>query len=185
MASLSDQAQAYLKKASPRFRELYATFERAVRERFPDAEASFQFRMPGWRVRRRRRVDPASVVGTLDPNWVQIYLEERKFGTILHLWNPIDVNGFRKRKADLERVGFKLMADGIAFNRKSEYPMGLVAALLEDLKMSLEEDGARGAAKATTEPPVPAAGRGRETRDEALRRQLDEWAAEPPMGGGD
>src|SRR5213592_1725214 len=102
MASLSDQTQAYLKKASPRFRELYATFERAVRERFPDAEASFQFPMPGWRVRRRRRVDPASVVGTLDPNWVQIYLEERKFGTILHLWNPIDVNGFRKRKADLE-----------------------------------------------------------------------------------
>jgi hypothetical protein len=177
----AESARTYLAKASPRFRQVYETLERSVRELFPDAEASFQFRMPGWKIPRPRRVDPAAVKGTLDPNWVQIYLVERKSGITLHLWNPVDFNGFRRRKKELERAGFKLMVGCLQFNRKSEYPTGLLVDLLKDVKTSLVEDESRDTA--------PTAKRSPSARspgmDPKLRAQVDEWSAEPPMDGGD
>ena len=184
MREASEAVRAYLQKASPRFREVHASLDRAVRELFPDAEVSFQFKMPGWKISRRRRVDPKSVRGTLDPNWVQIYLLERKAGITLNLWNPVDFNGFRKRKTELERVGFKLMAGCLQFNRKSEYPVDVIVGLLKDIKVSLDEDAKRGAGKAQSGTQATPA-EGRESREETLRRQLDEWASEPPMDGGD
>ncbi len=184
MREASEAVRAYLDKASPRFRGVHASLARAVRELFPDAEVSFQFKMPGWKIPRRRRVDPKPVRGTLDPNWVQIYLVERKAGITLNLWNPVDFNGFRKRKTELERAGFKLMAGCLQFNRKSEYPVDVIVGLLKDIKVSLDEDAKRGAGKAQSGTQATPA-EGRESREETLRRQLDEWASEPPMDGGD
>ena len=120
--------------------------------------------------------------GTFDPNWVRVYVVERKSGITLHLWNPADFNGFRKRKAELERAGFKLMVGCFQFTRKSEYPTDLVVALLRDAKTSLQEDERVGGKAGR---PAPAPGRAREPMDDALRRQLDEWSSEPPMDGGD
>ena len=121
MVDASEATQTYLEKASPRFREVHAAIGRAVRDLFAGAEPSFRFRMPGWKIPRPRKVDPASVAGTLDPNWVQVHLVERKSGITLHLWNPVDLNGFRRRKAELERAGFKLMVGCLQLTRKSEY----------------------------------------------------------------
>ena len=184
MADPTSEAR-YLARASPRFREVYASLAEAIHRLFPDAEALFESRMPGWRIPRRRRVDPATVKGPLDPNWVQVHLVERKSGITLHLWNPADLNAFRYRKAELERAGFKLLVNSIQFNRKSAYPTDLVVSLLEDVKKSLEQDAARGAEEAKAGVPVTAPAGAQETKDEALRRQLDEWASEPPMDGGD
>jgi len=185
MTEPSEAVRAYLKGASPRFREIHASLARAVREIFPEAEIAFQFKMPGWRIPRLpRRVDLKSVRGTLDPNWAQIYVVERKSGITLNLWNPVDFNGFRKHRTELERAGFKLMVGCIRFNRKSEYPTDLVVGLFKDIRISLDEDARSRAGKAKGDTPVTAQG-GRESKDEALRRQLDEWASEPPMDGGD
>src|SRR5437867_5409645 len=99
MTEPSEAVRAYLKGASPRFREIHASLARAVREIFPEAEIAFQFKMPGWRIPRLpRRVDLKSVRGTLDPNWAQIYVVERKSGITLNLWNPVDFNGFRTHR---------------------------------------------------------------------------------------
>jgi len=61
----------------------FETFDRAVQRRFPEAEAWFAVGMPGCRIARRRWIDPKAVNGTLDPNWVQMYLVERKSGITL------------------------------------------------------------------------------------------------------
>jgi hypothetical protein len=184
----SESAHTYLTTASARFRQIYAALERSVLEIFPDAEASFQSRMPGWRIPRPRHVDPASAQGTLDPNWVQIYLVERKSGITLHLWNPVDFNGFRRRDKELERAGFKLMVGSVRFNRKSEYPIGLVVDLLKDAKASLVDDERRGG-KPPSEKGRPPASKSkaapRPAMDPKLRAEIDEWSAEPPMDGGD
>ena len=183
MPDPSHAVWSYLDRASPRFREVFESLARAVKEVFPDAEASFQFRMPGWKIPRRRDVDPKSVKGTLDPNWVQIYLVERRSGITLHLWNPVGVQGFQRHKAELERAGFKLMVGSLRFNRKSGYPIALVVGLLKDIEASLVEDARIPAEEARRG--EPAAAKSKVPMDDALRRQLDEWSTEPPMDGGD
>jgi len=182
MAKSPRPGRESLARASPRFRAIYESIGRAVRDLFPEAVTAFEFGMPGWRIPRRRRVDPGSFKGTLDPNWVQIYLVERKSGITLHLWNPVDFNGFRRHRSELERAGFKLMMGCLRFTRKSEYPIGLAVDLLKDIEKSLDEEGrVRAKEKGGTPALKP---RGSE-RDEALRRQVEEWASEPPMDGGD
>ncbi|TLZ55006.1 MAG: DUF1801 domain-containing protein [Methanobacteriota archaeon] len=171
-----------LARASPRFRAIHESIGRAVRDLFPEAVTAFDFGMSGWRIPRRRRVDPESVKGTIDPNWVHIFLAERKAGITLNLWNPVDFNGFRRHRAELERAGFKLMVGCIQFNRKSEFPIGLVVDLLKDIEKSLEEDErvavtGKGGTPAKKAPAGP--------KDEALLREVEEWASEPPMDGGD
>jgi len=183
MAGTTQAVRSYLEKASPRFREIHESLARAVRELFPDAETSFQFRMPGWRILRPRRVAPASVRGTLAPNWVQVYLVERKSGITLHLWDPVDFNGFRNRKAELERAGFKLMVGCLRFNRKSEYPIDLAVELLKDVRNALQKDGTLRPKRVESKPPAPI--HHKESKGEALRRQVEEWSSEPPMDGGD
>jgi uncharacterized protein YdhG (YjbR/CyaY superfamily) len=176
-------AMAYLGKASPRFREVHASLGRAIENLFPDARSAFEYGMPGWRIPRPRRVDPASVKGTIDPNWVHVFLAERKAGITLNLWNPVDVGGFRKRKRELERAGFKVMVGCLQFNRKSEYPIGLVVELLKDIRNSLEEDGRAATPWPKSRGPAPA--KGEDEEHKALLRELDEWSSEPPMDGGD
>ena len=74
------------------------------------------------------------------------------------------------------------MVGCIQFNRKSEFPIGLVVDLLKDIEKSLEEDGrvavtGKGGTPAKKAPAGP--------KDEALLREVEEWASEPPMDGGD
>jgi len=138
--SKAELAKEYLAKSSPRFRETYGALDRAIRGLFPEAEAVFAFGMPGWKIARRRWIDPKSVKGTLDPNWVQIYFVERKSGITLHLWNPADFNGMRRHDKELARVGLKVMVGCMQFNRKGDYPIDVVKSLLEDVRRSLETD---------------------------------------------
>lgn len=143
-ASRSKALAAYLEDASPRFRQVHAALTQSIQALFPDAEPAFAFGMTGWRIPRRRWINPRSVRGTLDPNWVQIYLVERKSGMTLHLWNPADFGVMHRRETELSRVGFKVMVGCIQFNRKADYPIETVDRLLEDVKRSLEDDAKAG-----------------------------------------
>ena len=117
-----------------------------------------------------------------------MYLAERKSGITLHLWNPVDFYGLRARTAELERAGFKVMVGCLVFTRKSEYPVGLVTDVLKDVKISLDNDarGDVGERSRGGEPARAASGpRKGERLDPVLRREIEEWASEPPMHGGD
>lgn len=146
--SKSNPGEAYLKKTSLRFREINDRLDRTIRALFPEAERVFAYGIPGWRIARRRWIDPKSVKGTIDPNWVHIFLAERKAGITLHMWNPVDFNAMQRRKAELSGAGFKVMVGCLQFNRKSEYPLEAIGRLLEDVKRSLEADAKKGGAKA-------------------------------------
>jgi len=146
-APRSKLVDTYLKKTSPRFREIDDRLDRTIRALFPEAQRVFAYGLPGWRIPRRRWIDPKSVDGTIDPNWVNVFLAERKAGITLHLWNPVDFNAMQRRKADLSNAGFKVMVGCLQFNRKSGYPIDAVRRLLEDVKRSLEADAKKAGAK--------------------------------------
>jgi len=146
-ASKSKPVETYLQKTSPRFREINDELDRTIHRLFPEAERVFAYHLPGWRIARRRWIDPKSVKGTIDPNWVHIFLAERKAGITLHMWNPVDFNAMQRRKAELSDAGFKVMVGCLQFNRKSEYPLEAISRLLQDAKRSLEADAKKGGAK--------------------------------------
>lgn len=147
-SSKSKPVEAYLKKTSPRFRGINDELDRTIHRLFPENERVFVYGLPGWRIARRRRIDPKSVKGTIDSNWVHIFLAEREAGITLHIWNPVDFNAMQRRKAELSGAGFKVMVGCLQFNRKSDYPVDAVRPLLEDVRRSLEADAKEGGAKA-------------------------------------
>src|SRR5436190_19838807 len=80
MVGTPQTVRSYLKSASPRFRRVYEPIARAVREMFPEAETSFQFRMPGSKIPLPRRVDPDRLEVPLDPNRAQESRRDRESG---------------------------------------------------------------------------------------------------------
>ena len=70
-----------------------------------EAERLVAYGLSGWRIARRRWIDPKSVKGTIDPNWVQLFLAERKAGITLHIWNPVDFQAMQRRKEEPSRAG--------------------------------------------------------------------------------
>jgi uncharacterized protein YdhG (YjbR/CyaY superfamily) len=124
----NEARQAYLEQASERFRTAYSEVERLVRARFPNAEATFEWSMPGWKAPREHV--PEARVGTIDPAYVWIFLVDRKAGITLHFWNPADYYFLDQHKAALQQAGFKVMRGCLQFNRKGAYPVAAVERLL-------------------------------------------------------
>lgn len=124
---------------SPRFAAVRSALESEVIRLFPDARPSSDYNMAGWRIPRPRRID--SWKGTIDPNFVHIFLAERKNGITLHFWNPYNPYGLKQNAATFEAAGFKVMVGCLQFNRKGEFPMAAVARLLESVRG--EMDGER------------------------------------------
>jgi hypothetical protein len=119
---------AYLEQASENFRAVFSAVESVVRKRFPNAEATFESGMPGWKVPREHV--PEARIGTIDPAYVWIFLAERKAGITLHVWNPADYYFLDQHKAALQQAGFKVMRGCLQFNRKGAYPVAAVERLL-------------------------------------------------------
>lgn len=118
--------------------ELEAWLRKAVKARFPKAKEIHAYGMVGWRVPRGRKVEWAS--GTIDPNFVTLFLGDRKQGTTLHLWVPLPGATLADRKAELEAAGFKVMVGCLQFTRKRPYPKAAVEALLDRVKARLAKD---------------------------------------------
>ncbi len=129
-----DESAAYLDRGSERFRQVYVELAEIVREVFPSAEAAFAYKMPGFRIKVTRR-EVKEWKGTIDPNYLQLFLVERQQGITLHVWNPADYYGLDKRKEELTRAGFKVMRGCLQWNKKQVYPLETVQVLLESIKL--------------------------------------------------
>ena len=123
---------------SPRMREVHALLDREIRSRFPEADAQFEYGMRGWRVPRARRLETWK--GTIDPNFLHIFVAERKQGITLHYWNPMMPASFGKHAAPLAKAGFKVMVGCLQFNRKGDYPVDALKPLLDEAAQMLEHE---------------------------------------------
>lgn len=76
--------------------------------------------------------------GTIDPNFVYIFLAKRKNGITLHYWDPVRPYGLKQNAAAFEEAGFKVMVGCLQFNRKGPFPIGAVRGLLENLARQMD-----------------------------------------------
>jgi len=128
-----DHLAVYLGKSSDRFRQVYSELERVIEGVFPRGEQAFAYKMPGFRVKVSGR-EITGWKGTIDPNYLQIFLVERKSGITLHIWNPLDFYGLDKRREELTQAGFRVMRGCLQWNTKRAYPMETVKGLLESIQ---------------------------------------------------
>lgn len=126
--------------ASPRFAGILRELDGRMRRLFPQAKPVVSYGMPGWVVRRPRKVEWTH--GTMDPNVVQVFIAERAQGISLHLWNPYDYGMLAKRRDDLSEAGFKVMVGCLQFNRKSAYPVDAVVPLFESIAADMDAERA-------------------------------------------
>ncbi|MSQ41012.1 MAG: DUF1801 domain-containing protein [Dehalococcoidia bacterium] len=128
-----DDLTGYLDKNPESFRQLYGELATVVAAIFPNAEKACAYNMPGFRV----RVSDEEIKdwkGTIDPNYLQIVLMQRKSGVTLHIWNPLDYDALDRKRDELIKAGFKVMVGCLQWNRKQAYPMDVVERLLNSLR---------------------------------------------------
>jgi hypothetical protein len=123
---------------SPRLQAIHGELDRRIRKLFPGAQASTDWNMLGWKVRRPRRVEWTH--GTMDPNLLYVGIAERKSGITLHIWNPVEHDGLNRREAQLSAAGFKVMVGCLQFNRKGDYPVDAVVGILEGIKAQFDAE---------------------------------------------
>ena len=123
---------AYLNVASERFQGIYHEFAAVVHETFPMAEPAFAHEMPGFKI-RITDIKKEDWRGTIDPNFLQLFLVERKSGITFHIWDPRNYYGLDGVRDELTMLGFKVMRGCLVWNRKKEYPIGRMKELIEAL----------------------------------------------------
>lgn len=129
-AKLPAEHAEYVASASERYRDAYAGVARAVKDAFPKAQATKEFGMPAWRVKRPANAPMPATEGTMDPAFTFVGLVERASGLTLHFWYPGDYYFFEKYGNTLAGAGFKVMRGCLAFNRKQAFPVDVVERLL-------------------------------------------------------
>ena len=138
--SLSRKEQAARWKThsggSERLVATHAALDALIRQRFPDAEDVFDYNMRGWAI--RRRTDIRAWKGTIDPNWIRLYVAERKAGITIHVWNPYDPMALERD--ELREAGFKTMVGCLQFNRKGELPVGALGPLLDAMQEAWQRE---------------------------------------------
>ena len=134
--SFMDHLSGYLDNSSDRFRQVYSELAGTVQRVFPNAENAFAHEMPGFKVKVSHK-EIKDWKGTINPNYIQIYLVERKNGITLHIWNPLDFYGLDKKREELTKEGFKVMRGCLQWNRKQVYPMETVESLLASIQRQL------------------------------------------------
>ena len=122
--------------ASERLLATHTQLDRLVRARFPHAEDVFEYNMRGWAI--RRRTDIRAWQGTIDPNWIRLYVAERKAGITIHVWNPYDPMALERD--ELREAGFKTMVGCLQFNRKGELPVGALGPLLDAMQKAWQRE---------------------------------------------
>lgn len=122
--------------ASPRLLETHSRLDLMIRKRFPTAEDAFEYNMHGWAI--RRPVTLTEWTGTIDPNWIRIFVAERKAGITVHLWNPYDPACLAKH--DLAAHGFKVMVGCVQFSRKSDVPVDALGPILDSMRRSFDAE---------------------------------------------
>ncbi len=137
--------------ASPRFQAVRQTLDAEIQRLFPGAASISEYPMLGWRIPRPRRVEEWK--GTVDANFVHLYLAERKNGITLHVWNPRNPYGLRQNAAKFEAAGFKVQVGCLQFNRKGDYPIKVVKGLLEGVRREIDGEGALGRPERRPQPP--------------------------------
>lgn len=91
--------------------------------------------MRGWRIPTNAGL--AEWKGTIDPNFVHVFLAERKQGLTLHFWNPLDPGALHREKTGLREAGFKVMVGCLQFNRKGDFPIAAVLPLLDAARRAI------------------------------------------------
>jgi hypothetical protein len=122
--------------SSPRLVATHARLDALVRKRFPRAEDAFEYNMRGWAIRRPTRITEWK--GTIDPNWIRIFVAERKQGITVHVWNPYDPACLAKQ--GLDGHGFKVMVGCIQFNRKGDVPVDALAPVLDEMRKAMRKE---------------------------------------------
>ena len=124
--------RTYLDEASERFQNVYREFAAAVHQAFPVPEPSFEHGMPGFKI-RITDVEKEEWRGTIDPNFLHLYMVERKSGITFHIWDPRNYYGLDEMRDELTNLGFKVMRGCIVWNRKREYPVQRMKDLIKTL----------------------------------------------------
>lgn len=127
--------------ASPRLEETHARLGGMIRKRFPEAQEIFEYNLRGWKI--RRPVEVTEWKGTIDPNWIRIYVAQRKQGMTIHVWNPSDPEALKKHK-ELAAVGFKTMVGCLQYNRKGDVPLDALEPLLEGMRRAWDAEAGGG-----------------------------------------
>lgn len=172
------------------FPQLQQALASEVRKRFPGAEPVTDYGMAGWRIRRPCAVEWTH--GTVDPNFVSVHLADRRQGTTLHIWNPLDWKGLDKHRAELEEAGFRVMVGCLQFTRKQPYPLDAVCRVLDGMQRLMQDDKGQVPPYKTPRPSPDAASRpsggkkaGTAARAAAKgRRAAKGNAATPPRAKG-
>lgn len=123
--------------SSERLIATHARLDQSIRKRFPAAQDVFEYNMRGWAV--RRPVHITEWKGTIDPNWIRVYVAERKQGITIHVWNPYDFEGLKDR-SELAQAGFKPMAGCLQYNRKGELPVEALEPLLDEMRQAMDQE---------------------------------------------
>ena len=123
---------AYLDEASERFQNVYRGFAPTVQKAFPMPKPSFEHGMPGFKT-RITDVEREEWRGTIDHNFLHLYMVERKSGITFHIWDPRNYYGLDEMRDELTNLGFKVMRGCIVWNRKREYPIQLMQELVQAL----------------------------------------------------
>jgi uncharacterized protein YdhG (YjbR/CyaY superfamily) len=122
--------------SSARLDATHARLDALVRKRFPKAEDAFEYNMRGWVIRRPVHIQEWK--GTIDPNWVRIFIAERKHGITVHVWNPYDPACLAGH--GLAAAGFKVMVGCIQFNRKGDVPVDALAPVLDEMRKAMRKE---------------------------------------------
>ncbi len=123
---------------SPRLQATRKALEGLLQARFGKVEPMFAWNVHGWRVKRPRAVPWTT--GTMDPNFVCLFVAERKQGLVVYLWNPIQPGGLQDHRAEFEEAGFKVMVGCLQFNRKGDFPLAAIAKSLDRIKASFDAE---------------------------------------------
>jgi len=123
---------------SPRYLEVQAALDRKIQALFPGTPYRLEFGMKGWKIARPTKI--TGWTGTIDPNFIHIYLAERKTRITLHLWNSYDPGALKRNEKNLTKAGFKVMVGCLQFNRKGDYPIEPVFDMLDNIRSLMDSE---------------------------------------------
>ena len=123
---------------SPRMEAIHSALDQEIKRRFPNAESRFEYNMHGWKTARPVKIE--SWKGTIDPNFLHMYIAERKNGITFHIWNTYNPYGLKQRSKELTAAGFKVMVACLVYNRKGDYPIGAVTPIFDSMRKDMDAE---------------------------------------------
>ena len=125
-------------KFTPRLQATREGIEAMLKSRFAKVEPVFAYNMHGWKVRR-----PVTITdwpGTMDPNWITVFVAERAQGVTVHLWNPYEYKALKRHEKQLVAAGYKVMVGCVNYNRKGDVPLDAIAPILDEMQAAWKKE---------------------------------------------